>query len=78
MIAWKYASSTYGLGALVVLLHFVGEYCVLRAIGSSDKVHVVDALAITGEEGRASLREVPGSWQWSIDPGMSEWGNPLP
>ena len=28
----------------------------LKVIGSSDKVHVVDALAITGEEGRGSLR----------------------
>ena len=31
--------------------------------GSSDKVHVVDALAITGEEGRTSLRKALGSWQ---------------
>ena len=45
-------------------------------IGSSDEVHVVDALAITGDEGRASLRKAWGSWQWSIDPAMSEWGNP--
>ena len=39
-------------------------------------MHVVDALAITGEEGRGSLRKAPGSWQTSFDPGMSEWGNP--
>jgi len=39
-------------------------------------VHVVDALAITGEEGRGSLRKAAGSWQTSIDPQMSEWGNP--
>ena len=45
-------------------------------IGSSDKVHVVDALAITGEEGRGSLRKAAGSWQTSIDPQISEWGNP--
>ena len=45
-------------------------------IGSSDKVHEVDALAITGEEGRGSLRKAAGSWQTSIDPQMSEWGNP--
>ena len=38
-----------------------------KVIGSSDKVHVVDALAITGDEGRASLRKA-GSWQWSFDP----------
>jgi len=47
-----------------------------KVIGSSTKVHVVDALAITGEEGRGSLRKAPGSWQTSFDPGMSEWGNP--
>ena len=28
----------------------------LRVIGSSEKVHVVDALATTGDEGRCSLR----------------------
>ena len=47
-----------------------------RLMGSSDKVHVVDALAITGDEGRGSLRKAAGSWQTSIDPQMSEWGNP--
>ncbi len=46
------------------------------AIGSSDEVHVVDALAITGDEGRGSLRKAPGSRQTDIDPEMSEWGNP--
>jgi len=40
-------------------------------------VHVVDALAITGDEGRCSLRYAAGSWQTSFDPQMSEWGNPL-
>jgi len=29
---------------------------VLSVIGSSEKVHVVDALATTGDEGRGSLR----------------------
>ena len=28
----------------------------LKVIGSSEQVHVVDALAITGDEGRRSLR----------------------
>ena len=45
-------------------------------IGSSEQVHVVDALAITGDEGRGSLRNASGSWQTSFDPEMSEWGNP--
>ena len=39
-------------------------------------MHVVDALAITGDEGRSSLRKASGSWQTSIDPKMSEWENP--
>ena len=46
-----------------------------NVIGSSDKVHVVDALAITGDEGRDSLRKASGSWQMSFDPEISEWGN---
>ena len=48
----------------------------LRVIGSSSKVHGVDALAMTGEERRGSLRKAAGSWQTSIDPQISEWGNP--
>ena len=39
-------------------------------------MHVVDALAITGDEGRGSLRKASGSWQSSFDPEMSEWENP--
>jgi hypothetical protein len=39
-------------------------------------VHEVDALAITGDEGRGSLRKAAGSWQTSFDPQISEWGNP--
>ena len=49
---------------------------VCKAIGSSEQVHVVDALAITGDEGRGSLRKAAGSWQTSFDPQISEWGNP--
>jgi hypothetical protein len=45
-------------------------------IGSSEQVHVVDALAITGDEGRRSVRKAPGSPQTGFDPEMSEWGNP--
>ena len=39
-------------------------------------MHMVDALAITGDEGRSSLREAAGSEQTRIDPQISEWGNP--
>lgn len=60
-----------------------GERCIpsgcdrdTPVIGSSEQVHVVDALAITGDEGRGSLRKATGSWQTSFDPSMSEWGNP--
>ena len=44
--------------------------------GSSDQAHAVNALATTGDERRDSLRKAPGSWQISIDPEISEWGNP--
>jgi hypothetical protein len=37
---------------------------------------MADALAITGDEGRGSLRKFSGSWQTSFDPEVSEWGNP--
>ena len=37
---------------------------------------MMDALAITGDERRCSLRKAAGSWQTSIDPQISEWGNP--
>ena len=37
---------------------------------------MVDALASRADEGRGSLRYAPGSWQPSVDPGVSEWGNP--
>ena len=37
---------------------------------------MVDALAITGEEGRGSLRKAAGSRQTDFDPQISEWGNP--
>ena len=49
---------------------------VCSVIGSSNEVHVVDALAITGDEGRGSLRKAAGSRQTGFDPQMSEWGNP--
>ena len=47
-----------------------------KVIGSSELVHTVDALAITGDEGRSSLRKAAGSRQTGFDPQMSEWGNP--
>jgi len=37
--------------------------------------HSVDALAPEADEGRGSLRYSLGSWQPSVDPGVSEWGN---
>jgi hypothetical protein len=49
---------------------------VSEVMGSSEQVHVVDALAITGDEGRSSLRKAAGSRQTGFDPQMSEWGNP--
>ena len=36
----------------------------------------VDALAYQADEGRERLRYASGSCQLSVDPRMSEWGNP--
>jgi hypothetical protein len=38
--------------------------------------HAVDALASSADEGRGQLRKASGSSQPSIDPMISEWGNP--
>ena len=38
---------------------------------------MADALALRGDEGRDRLRYASGSCLMSIDPGISEWGNPL-
>ena len=38
---------------------------------------MVDALAITGDEGRSSLRKASESQQTDIDPEISEWENPI-
>ena len=38
--------------------------------------HTVDALAYQADEGRERLRYASGSCQLSVDPRMSEWGNP--
>ena len=37
---------------------------------------MVDALASRADEGRGRLRYASGSCQPSMDPRMSEWGNP--
>jgi len=37
---------------------------------------MVDALASGADEGRGRLRYASGSCQPSVDPRMSEWGNP--
>ena len=47
-----------------------------RSGDSSYEGHVVDALAVRGDEGRRSLRKASGSGQARDDPKISEWGNP--
>ena len=42
----------------------------------SVKGRMVDALASGADEGRGRLRYASGSCQPSVDPRMSEWGNP--
>ena len=42
----------------------------------SDSGHEVDALGHAGEEGRRRPRKSTVSCQTSVDPYVSEWGNP--
>ena len=42
----------------------------------SDSGHEVDALGHAGEEGRIRPRKSTVSYQKSVDPCVSEWGNP--
>ena len=44
----------------------------------SYKEPTVDALASTTDEGRVRLRKASGSCLESVDPWISEWGNPPP
>jgi len=50
--------------------HFL-VFCVVSVLG-----RMVDALASEADEGRGRLRYASGSCQPSVDPRMSEWGNP--
>ena len=43
----------------------------------SDSGHEVDALGHAGEEGRFRPRKSTVSCQKSVDPCVSEWGNPI-
>ena len=43
----------------------------------SDSGHEVDALGHAGEEGRCRPRKSAVSCQTSVDPHVSEWGNPV-
>ncbi len=43
----------------------------------SDSGHEVDALGHAGEEGRNRPRKSTVSCQMSVDPCVSEWGNPV-
>lgn len=36
----------------------------------------MDALVSRADEGRYGLRYASGSWRVSVDPRVSEWGNP--
>ena len=49
----------------------------LRSKATSDLGHKVDALGHTGDEGRRRPRKSTVSCQTSVDPCMSEWGNPV-
>ena len=48
-----------------------------RLIWSSYEGCMGDVLASRGDEGRGRLRKARGRCQTTVNPGMSEWGNPL-
>lgn len=50
------------------------SYKIIEVI--SDLGHEVDALGHAGDEGRCRPRKSPVSCQTSVDPDVSEWGNP--
>jgi hypothetical protein len=69
--------------------HWRGHSCALEPLENciastsifvlpSYKEPTVDALASTTDEGRVWLRKATGSCRESVDPWMSEWGNPSP
>jgi hypothetical protein len=86
LVAWVVGSG--GGGVVVWWWCGVGvrscfENCIVNAsifdlLCSSFLGHTVDALVPGADEGRGSLRYAPGSWQPSVDPGVSEWGNLAP
>lgn len=36
----------------------------------------MDGSTVIADEGRSSLRKTSGRWQTTVDPRVSEWGNP--
>jgi hypothetical protein len=56
---------------LFVLVFFLWFFVFVSVEG-----RMVDALASGADEGRGRLRYASGSCQPSVDPRMSEWGNP--
>ena len=62
-----------GWGGVFVLCNF---FVFLVFVFVSVLGRMVDALASRADEGRGRLRYASGSCQPSVDPRMSEWGNP--
>jgi hypothetical protein len=60
-----------------LFVQFFSKYS-LVFVFVSDEGRMVDALASRADEGRGRLRYASGSCQPSVDPRMSEWGNPAP
>jgi hypothetical protein len=59
------------LNEKLLLQFFVECFLCVSVLG-----RMVDALASGADEGRGRLRYASGSCQPSVDPRMSEWGNP--
>ena len=59
------------------LLFFEKKKVEKKKMMISDSGHEVDALGHAGEEGRCRPRKSAVSCQTSVDPHVSEWGNPM-
>ena len=69
------------IGSALLRVLLLLENCIASTsifVLPSYKEPTVDALAPSTDEGREWLRKATGSCLLSVDPWMSEWGNPAP
>jgi hypothetical protein len=73
---WIVVASIKGMRCPVGGVFFCAILKTLVFVFVSVLGRMVDALASRADEGRGRLRYASGSCQPSVDPRMSEWGNP--